>query len=183
MNADNYTIVRALPPQHGLPLYPEVHSLEAGPVFTHDEGYPKLFPVSSIAVVDPLRNRQRPFLAFDRFHGTLAITEQRTVFFTGDYDRGRSMGLGIGFLGLTIAVLSWLVGRSRARKRSQGLALIGQIMHEQVREITTGPDSLIITSTSPLSPRPLVTQLDFEGRADLAVACLALQQLTEAKDR
>ena len=159
--ADNFYVLRAIEPGLRIDGYPEVTPTGSAPVFSFDDGPPNHLPFTEVAIVDPAISTSGAIMGFDRLSGQFSLTKRRSVFFCAEYDKGSRMGCGIGFFGILITGVVWLVGRMRAKHRSRGKVLVGHIFHKDLVEVEGTDDTVVIHSRKPRSGRPIITIVTF----------------------
>ncbi|WP_284982342.1 hypothetical protein [Arthrobacter sp. efr-133-TYG-118] len=65
---------------------------------------------------------------------TLIVTDRRIAFLTMDFDKGGGW-VGLGAVGLAVALTANAVSKARAKRRSAGLVAIGNIRHEWIESV------------------------------------------------
>lgn len=65
---------------------------------------------------------------------TVAVTDRRIVWFKADFDKGGGW-VGIGPVGIAVALTANAVSKKRAKERSVGMVLIGQVRFEWIRAV------------------------------------------------
>lgn len=160
-DGDNFFVLRALDVGVELEGYPAVNPVGDAPVFSFEEGPPSPVPFTEVAVVDPAISTSNAVMSFDRLSGQFYLTRHRSVLFCADYDKGARLGCGIGAVGIVIVGVVWLVRRLRAKRRSSGKVLVGQIFHADLVEVGGTGDTVVLRSGKPRSGRPIITIVTF----------------------
>lgn len=96
----------------------------------------------------------------------LVATDRRTAFLTRDFDKGGGW-IGFGTAGVLIAGAANAVSILRAKKRSAGLVLVGQMRHEWVHAVGVRHNVAKLT-------RALDTYVDLHGATTTGPADISL---------